>query len=62
MNQTIDEKLNEIESLKESRKEVIGQTADDYATSRSADEILRFLLFKNKDLTEHLYSEEELQI
>ena len=59
MNQTIDEKLNEIESLKESRKEVIGQTADDYATSRSADEILRFLLFKNKDLTEHLYSEEE---
>ena len=59
MNQTIDEKLNEIENLKASRKEVIGQTADDYATSRSADEILRFLLFKNKDLTEHLYSEEE---
>ena len=59
MNQTISEKLTEIQELKIKRKEVIGQTAEDYASIRSGDEILRFLLFKNKDLSEHLYTEEE---
>ena len=53
------EREQELYQLKLKRKEVIGQTAEDYATSRSGDEILRFLIFKNKDLTEHLYSEEE---
>jgi hypothetical protein len=41
------------------RHEVIGKTAEDYAASRSGDEILRFLLFKNADLKENLYSPEE---
>jgi hypothetical protein len=41
------------------RREVIGKTAEDYAASRSGDEILRFLLFKNADLKENLYSPEE---
>ena len=59
MNQTISEKLTEIQELKIKRKEVIGQTAEDYASIRSGDEILRFLLFKNKDLNENLYTEEE---
>ena len=54
-----EERAQELYQLKLKRKEVIGQTAEDYATSRSGDEILRFLIFKNKDLTEHLYSEEE---
>ena len=55
----IQESREKLFSLQQKRKEVIGQTADDYAETRSGDEILRFLLFKNKDLTEHLYSEEE---
>ena len=55
----IQESREKLLSLQQKRKEVIGQTADDYAETRSGDEILRFLLFKNKDLTEHLYSEEE---
>ncbi len=49
----------ELNELMQKRKAVIGQTAEDYATVRSGDEILRFLLFKNKELTEHLYTEEE---
>ena len=59
MQKTITERLAELHTLKLKRQEVIGKTAEDYATGRSADEILRFLLFKNKELTEHLYSEEE---
>ena len=59
LEKTIFERSQELYNLKSDRSEVIGQTAEDYATSRSSDEILRFLIFKNKELTEHLYSEEE---
>jgi|TARA_R110002020_G_scaffold70186_1_gene182184 hypothetical protein len=59
INEQIIENREKIASLQQKRKEVVGQTADDYAEARSGDEILRFLLFKNKELTEHLYSEEE---
>ncbi len=56
---TINEKTEELISLKSKRKEVIGKTAEDYATARSGDELLRFLLFKDKDLKENLFTEEE---
>ena len=59
INQQIEENKKKIFTLQQKRKEVVGQTADDYADSRSSDEILRFLLFKNKDLTEHFYTEDE---
>ena len=59
INKQIEDNRKKILSLQQKRKEVVGQTADDYAETRSGDEILRFLLFKDKDLTEHLYSEEE---
>lgn len=59
INEQITKNREKIASLQQRRKEVVGQTADDYAEGRSADEILRFLLFKNKELTEHLYLEEE---
>ena len=42
--ETINEKTQELISLKSKRKEVIGKTAEDYATARSGDELLRFLL------------------
>jgi hypothetical protein len=41
------------------RQEVVGKTAEDYASSRSGDEILRFLLFEDEKLTKHFYTEEE---
>ena len=55
----VEEKSKELIVLREKRKEIVGQTAESYAEIRSGDEILRFLLFKNKELTNHLYSEEE---
>ena len=55
----VEEKSKEIITLQEKRKEIVGQTAESYAEIRSGDEILRFLLFKDKELTDHLYSEEE---
>ena len=59
MHNTIKEKQKELAELLTKRQEVIGKTAEEYATTRSSDEILRFLLFKDPDLTEHLYTEEE---
>tara|TARA_R110002020_G_scaffold22527_4_gene76142 strand:+ start:3537 stop:4520 length:984 start_codon:yes stop_codon:yes gene_type:complete len=59
MAETIAEREAEAEDLRVGRKEVMGKTAEDYATSRSGDEISRFLLFKNNDLTEHFYTEKE---
>ena len=59
INQQIEENKKKIFTLQQKRKEVVGQTADDYADSRSGDEILRFLLFKDEELTENFFSNEE---
>ena len=59
MQKDIDEKFKKIEELNLKKREVMGQTAEDYATKRSGDEILRYLLFKDKELTQHLYSDDE---
>lgn len=59
MGNTISDRNNDLTKLLSDRQEVVGKTAEDYATSRSGDEILRFLLFKDSKLTEHLYTEEE---
>jgi hypothetical protein len=58
-NNIIRDRAEELYELKKSRSEVIGKTAEDYGTGRSSDELLRFLLFKDKDLKENLYTEEE---
>ena len=59
MANTIGERSAELIKLLSDRQEIVGKTAEDYATSRSGDEILRFLLFKDESLTEHLYTEDE---
>ena len=59
MQAEIDNVRKEVDQLSTKRKQVIGQTAEDYATTRSGDEMLRFLLFKNPNLKEHLYTEQE---
>ncbi len=58
-NNIIRDRAEELYELKKSRSEVVGKTAEDYGTGRSSDELLRFLLFKDKDLKENLYTEEE---
>jgi len=59
MGDTISERTDDLIKLLSDKKEIIGKTAEDYATLRSGDEILRFLLFKDHKLTQHLYTEEE---
>ena len=59
MGNTISERTKDLSKLLADRQEIVGKTAEEYATSRSGDEVLRFLLFKDDKLTEHLYTEEE---
>jgi hypothetical protein len=55
----IDEKTKELYGLKSKRAEVVGVTAESYATSRCGDEMLRFSLFKDNNFNDYLFSEED---
>jgi hypothetical protein len=59
LQETLDEKQKELNILKIKRKEVIGTTAEDFASSRSNEEFIRYILFKDQDLKKHLFTEEE---
>ena len=59
LQEDINAKLLKLADLESRKLEVVGKTAEDYANRRSNDEILRFLLFKDKSLQNHLYTEEE---
>ena len=52
-------KIQALEELGIKRKEIVGKTAEDYATQRSGDEMLRYLIFKDNNLTNHLFSDKE---
>lgn len=57
--ETLNERRKELTDLLVKKQEIIGKTADDYAIGRANDELLRFSLFKDVDLKESLYTEEE---
>ena len=57
--ETINDKNKEYYSLLADRKNLVGKTAEDYATSMSAVEMIRYFVFKDKDLKEHAFTEEE---
>jgi hypothetical protein len=59
LQEALDEKQKELNILKIKRKEVIGTTAEDFASSRSNEEFIRYILFKDQDLKKHLFTEEE---
>lgn len=56
---TIDEKSEEVYKLRSKKHELVGVTAEAYATNRSGDEMLRFCLFKDPELKKEFYSEDE---
>ena len=56
---TIQEKSLELLDLQSKKREIVGLTAEVYATKRSNDEMLRFCLFKDSEFKEHLHTEEE---
>lgn len=45
--------------LKNKKKELIGKTAEDYASSRSNEEMLRYFLFEDERLEKNLFNEDE---
>ena len=55
----VHEREKELLELSAQRAEVMGKTAEDYATTRSGDEILRFLLFKDCTLKKNFYTTEQ---
>ena len=59
MGEDIERKRSEVFSLKYKKKEVIGKTAEDYASTRSSEEMLRYFIFKDKELTINLFNEDE---
>lgn len=59
MQKDIDDKYLEYLSLKTKRKEVIGKTAEDYASTRSNEEMLRYFFFQDPLLKKHLFTEDE---
>lgn len=59
MGDQIDFKNQEIFKLKTKRKEILGKTAEDYASVRSNEEMLRYFIFEDKGLTKNLFTEDE---
>jgi hypothetical protein len=59
MAKDIESKKLEIYILKNKKRELVGKTAEEYASSRSNEEMLRYFLFKDKELTENLFTEDE---
>jgi len=57
--ESINDRSKELNFLKIKKKEVIGKTAEDYGSSRSNEEFIRYILFKDETLKDHLFSEDE---
>ena len=55
----IADKKSLLNSLNLKRKEILGKTAEDYASVRCNEEMLRYFLFKDRDLTKNLFTEDE---
>jgi hypothetical protein len=56
---TITEKQKEHFRLLYKRKEIVGKTAEDYASSMASTEMIRYFVFDSKDLDKHAFSKEE---
>jgi hypothetical protein len=52
-------KISELLLLKSKKKEIIGKTAEDYAATRSNEEMLRYFLFEDEGFEKNLFNEEE---
>ena len=57
--ETISEKEREYFSLLQKRKEIVGKTAEDYATNMASTEMIRYFLFDSPELDKHAFSKDE---
>ncbi len=55
----INERESEISKLEQKRKELVGKTAEDYASSRASQEMIRYFIFDGPDLKNNYFSEKE---
>lgn len=55
----INAKSIELINLKIERKKVVGKTSEDYGSSRSNEEFIRYIIYKDRDLKENMFSEDE---
>jgi len=56
---TISEKESEYYTLLYKRKELVGKTAEDYASNMSSTEMIRYFVYNSKDLTNQAFTEKE---
>ena len=56
---TIEEKSIELYDLTKKKNDIVGLTAEAYASRRSNDEMIRFCIFKDPNFKEHLHTEDE---
>jgi hypothetical protein len=56
--ESIDERSKDLHILKVKRKEIVGKTAEDYGSSRSNEEFIRYIIYKDPSLKEHLFTED----
>lgn len=56
---TISEKEGEYFNLLGKRKEIVGKTAEEYATNMAAVEMIRYFVFDSKELTRQAFTSEE---
>ncbi len=56
---TIEQKAIELYELTSKKAEIVGLTAEGYASKRCNDEMLRFCIFKDAGLSENLHNEDE---
>lgn len=59
ISKTILEKNYELNKLLSTKREVAGSTAESYASNRTNEEFIRYILFKDETLKENLFSQEE---
>jgi hypothetical protein len=59
MQKDINNKSFEIYELEKKRREIVGQTAEGYAASRSSQEMLKYFIFDGPDLKNKILTDEE---
>lgn len=55
----IDEKKLELNKLISTKNNVVGKTAEDYASSRANEEFIRYVVYKDRELNEHYFTDEQ---
>jgi len=59
MQKDIDAKYSSLLHLQNTRRNVVGKTAEDYASTRANEEFIRYIIYKDRELTQHYFTDHE---